>query len=93
MLKSFEINVFVWLMIQPAYKKRVEYEEEKNEKDYARILIFFCKNSRRLRDASTLKTVSKERNKIEAKIVSMISMIHLFFYDGLKNQLTTGKQK
>ena len=45
-------------------------EEKKLEKDYARLWV--CKNSRRLREASIVKTVSREINKNKAKIVSML---------------------
>ncbi|MBK6791466.1 MAG: hypothetical protein IPG80_02755 [Anaerolineales bacterium] len=40
------------------------------KKNYAR--LWFCKNSRRLREASMVKTVSRDINKNKAKIVSML---------------------
>ena len=45
-----------------------------------------------MRKPSTEKTVSREKNKKVAKIVSMVLILQQGVYDGLKNQLTTGKQ-
>jgi hypothetical protein len=67
MLRTFEMQIFI--LLKNSTRQKAGEKEEKNEKDYAR--IFFCKNSRRLRDASTLKTVSKEKNNSNA-IVSML---------------------
>jgi hypothetical protein len=64
----FEIIMWVLLTIPPAVR-RVVLKEEKVKKNYARFCR--CKNSRRLREASIEKTVSREAvNK--ATTVSML---------------------
>jgi hypothetical protein len=69
-----EIYVEVLLTLPPACRCQAGGSSCKEEKklavrDYARFL--FCKKSRRLRDASNVKTVSKATNKNKAKYVSM----------------------
>ncbi|HNB41205.1 MAG TPA: hypothetical protein PLG52_06875, partial [Anaerolineales bacterium] len=55
----------------PVAVRRVDEgrRRRKMKKNYARLCL--CKNSRRLREASIVKTVNKERNKKRAKYVSM----------------------
>ncbi len=57
--------MLVLLRMSTRLKERVEKKEEKN-KNYARFCL--CRNSRRLRDASMVKTVSNETTSIEVKI-------------------------
>jgi hypothetical protein len=64
----FEIIVWVLLTIPPAVGRVEVGKEEKMKRNYARLC--FCKNSRRLREASTEKTVSREMDN-KATIISM----------------------
>lgn len=80
---ELELVVWVLLTIPPAGRGGWQGKEEKNERNYAR--FWLCKNSRRLREASMVKTVSRERNKNNAKYVSM----HVSYNEAFMTHLIT----
>ena len=80
-----EIFVGVLLTIPPACRCQAGGEGRRRrrlKRNYAR--FWLCKNSRRLREASMEKTVSKEMNKNEAKYVSMFVCYNKLFITDLR---------
>jgi hypothetical protein len=67
---AFKFPVCVLLKVSTRLKGRVEEKRRRRRTKYQTRLCF-CRNSRRLWDASIVKTISNKTKRIDVMIVSM----------------------